>query len=247
MADASRRMPVTPVRGGRGAPAPMVGVRNQETMRELADRTGGRAFYNTNDLTAAIRTAVDDSRVTYTLGFYPSDEKFDGKFHKIDVHIPERGGLKLRYRKGFFDLPEQVQDDNVRKAELRDAAWSPLEASAIGLAARVEASKSRPGSIEILVKVDHTSINLQPQDDRWVGRLDVLFVQRDDRTGQATTVGDVIDLNLREANYQKLQKDDLVYSKILERSARARNLRIVVRDAASGAVGSVTVPMAQIN
>jgi VWFA-related protein len=36
---------------------------NVDAMCELADRTGGRASYNTNDLARAIRRAVDDGRV----------------------------------------------------------------------------------------------------------------------------------------------------------------------------------------
>src|SRR5262249_23153824 len=41
----------------------------QASMRELADRTGGRAFLNSNDIAGAIRRAVDDSQVTYNLAF----------------------------------------------------------------------------------------------------------------------------------------------------------------------------------
>ncbi len=41
------------------APA-MVGVKNQETMNELASRTGGHAYYNSNDLEKAIHSAVED-------------------------------------------------------------------------------------------------------------------------------------------------------------------------------------------
>ncbi len=43
-------------------------------MRDLADETGGRAFVNTNDLTGAIRQAVQDAAVTYTIGFYPNSD-----------------------------------------------------------------------------------------------------------------------------------------------------------------------------
>jgi VWFA-related protein len=117
---------------------PGVGVANQETMRELASRTGGRAYYNTNDLKTAIRDAVQDARLTYTLGFYPSDEKFDSKFHEIKVQV-DRPGINLRYRKGYFDLAERPQDYKTRKAELRDAVWSPIDASAIGLSFRPSA------------------------------------------------------------------------------------------------------------
>jgi hypothetical protein len=38
-------------------------------MQEMAEKTGGQAFVNTNDLTGAIRAAVEGSGLTYTLGF----------------------------------------------------------------------------------------------------------------------------------------------------------------------------------
>jgi VWFA-related protein len=117
-------------------PAPAPGSKNQDTMRELASRTGGRAYVNTNDLNKAIRDAIQDTRVTYTLGFYPSGEKFGGKFHELKVKV-DRPGANLRYRKGYFDFAEQPQDAKVRKAELSDAVWSPMEASGLGLIVQV--------------------------------------------------------------------------------------------------------------
>jgi VWFA-related protein len=243
MTDASQR---GNVRARPQAPA-MVGVANQETMSELASRTGGRAYYNRNDLDKAIHAAVDDSRVTYTLGFYPVDESFDGKFHKIDVEVIERKGVRLRYRKGFFDLPEQPQDENLRKAELRDAAWSPLDASGIGIAARVVNSKTKPGSLEIVLAIDSTQVNLQQQSDHWVGRLDVLFIQRDNDGQQYNGLDDTISLRFTAESYQKFVKNGFVYSKMVDRSDRAKTLRIVVRDSATGAIGSLTVPLARIS
>src|SRR5258708_28540059 len=114
-------------------PPPPVGVRNQESMWELAGRTGGRAYLNTNDLKNAIRDAVTDTQVSYTLGFYPTNEKYDSKFHEIKVQVLARSGLNLRYRKGYFDLPELPQDETARRAGLRDAVWSPLAPTAVVL------------------------------------------------------------------------------------------------------------------
>lgn len=226
----------------RPALAPPVGVKNQQTMDELASRTGGRAYYNTNDLAHAIHEAVDDSRVTYTLGFYPTAEKFDGKFHDIKVQVVERNGVKLRYRKGFFDLPEEPQDDKARKSELSDAVWSPIDGTALGLVAQVQPA-SKPGAFEVVLKIDHTAISLEPQQDRWVGRLDLLFVQKDDRGGQYNGVSETIELRLTQATYQKLMAEDWIYRKVVDRAANAKVLRIVVRDAASGSLGSLTVPL----
>ena len=215
-------------------------------MQEIASRTGGLAFYNTNDLTRAIRAAADDSQVTYTLGFYPSGEGFDGKFHKIDVEVADRPGVKLRYRKGYFDVAEKPQDNQSRLAELRDAEWSPIDASAMGIAATVRPASNDPASIDITLKLDHSTIGLQQDQGRWQGRLDVLFVQRDDQGNEYGGVDDTVNLNLTAETYRKLLAEDLAYHRVVARAAAAKLLRIVVRDAASGAMGSVTVPLGKV-
>jgi hypothetical protein len=105
----------------------------------------------------------------------------------------EHSGLKLRYRKGYFDLPEEPQDDKTRKSELSDAVWSPIDGTALGLMAQVQPG-SKPGALEIVMKIDHTAISLQSQQDRWVGRLDILFVQKDDRGNQYNGLSDTVEL-----------------------------------------------------
>jgi VWFA-related protein len=219
--------------------------RNQDTMRELASRTGGRAYLNTNDLKNAVRDAILDSRVTYTLGFYPAAEQFDGKFHELKLKV-DRPGVNLRYRKGYFDFSEQPQDEKTRQTELRDAVWSPMEASGIGLTVQAQPDASKPKSMNVFVKIDPRGISLQHQGDRWDGRLDLLFVQKDDRGGQYNGVSDTMELRLLQANYEKVSKDGLIYKKTIELASQASALRVVVRDAASGTVGTVTVPFREI-
>ncbi|MDQ2947117.1 MAG: VWA domain-containing protein, partial [Acidobacteriota bacterium] len=223
-------------------PRPPVGVENQETMRELASRTGGRAYYNTNDLKSAIREAVQDARVTYTLGFYPADEKFDSKFHEIKLSV-RRPGVSLRYRKGYFDLPERPQDDKTRKAELRDAVWSPLDASALGLIVEAVPTGGPPSALNVALKIERSGISLEQQGERWVGRLDFLLVQKDDRGREYNGVSDTLELRLLQASYDKLGREGLVYRKLVARAPQAKSLRVVARDAASGSIGSVTIPL----
>jgi VWFA-related protein len=71
------------------------------TMNDLADRTGGRAFYNRNDLDGAVRDSITDGSTYYTLGYYPENKDWNGSFRKIQVKL-SRGGIKLRYRIGYF-------------------------------------------------------------------------------------------------------------------------------------------------
>jgi VWFA-related protein len=73
----------------------------RSTMNDLADRTGGRAFYNRNDLDGAVRDSITDGSTYYTLGYYPENKDWNGGFRNIQVKL-KRGGVKLRYRIGYF-------------------------------------------------------------------------------------------------------------------------------------------------
>ena len=88
------------------------------TMRSLADRTGGKAFYNRNDLEVGISTSIDDGSTYYTLEYYPENKTWDGKFRVIQ--IKGRQGLSLRYRQGYFALDPGVQDKDTEKKLARN-------------------------------------------------------------------------------------------------------------------------------
>jgi VWFA-related protein len=74
---------------------------NHATMNDLAERTGGRAFYNRNDLVESLHESVEDGSTYYTLGYYPENKDWNGAFRKIQIKS-HRAGLKLRYRIGYF-------------------------------------------------------------------------------------------------------------------------------------------------
>ena len=59
-------------------------------MRSLAEKTGGVAFVNTNDLRGAIDKAIADTDLTYTLAFYPDRVAPAGR-HKLKVSLNRHG------------------------------------------------------------------------------------------------------------------------------------------------------------
>jgi len=217
---------------------------SQATMEELAGRTGGRAFINRNDIGTAIRTAVEDSSVTYTLGFYPENDKFNNSFHNLKVKLVDLPHYELRYRKGYVDQSTPPQDEGLRREALNDAVLSPMDANGMGLRARVVESS---GNLDVMLRVDPKSIQLDPQGDRWAGKLDLLFVERDAHGRQTYGINDTVSLELRRDNYNKVEKEGLIYHKVIPKSSGGSELRVVVRDAATGAVGSVTAPFSSIS
>jgi VWFA-related protein len=70
------------------------------TMQELAQDTGGRAFYDTNGIKEALASAIENGENYYTLAYIPDDAKFDGKFRKIQIKLPEQNH-QLAYRQGY--------------------------------------------------------------------------------------------------------------------------------------------------
>jgi VWFA-related protein len=213
---------------------------NQATMEELASRTGGRAFINTNDIASAVRTAVEDSSVTYTLGFYPQDDKFNNSFHNLKVKLPDFPHVELRYRKGYVDQKTPPQDEGLRRAALHDAVLSPMDANGIGLRASVHGTSA---GIDVTLRVDPKSILLDPQGDRWAGKLDLLFVEKDAHGVQTYGIDDTLSMELKQQNYDHIQKEGLMYHRVLPLSGGTGEVRVVVRDASTGAVGSVTAPI----
>src|SRR6202012_1507950 len=78
-------------------------------MGELARQTGGQAYYNTNATGQALASAIADGSSYYTLGYVPSDTKYNGKYRRIEVHV-EGPHDELEYRREYFaDDPSRPQ------------------------------------------------------------------------------------------------------------------------------------------
>jgi len=237
----SASMPVTGLRGRTPPPRPFIPP-TLDTMQILADRTGGRAFYNTNDLTSAVRNAVNDARVTYMLGFYLDGDEWDGKFHEVKVKVA-RSGVDVRYRKGFVAFTAQTPNAKEIKAEIQNAITTPLEGTSIGIGARTDpVDKPKPGSLQIVTQIDSANIVLQQQNDRWAGALELCWVQVAADGKLLDVLTQSLTLNLKKERYDEIQKRGLIFNKVIEPMENASHLRIIVVDHATGNVGSLQIP-----
>ncbi len=211
------------------------------TMRTLAERTGGRAFYNSNDLAGAFRRAADDSRLTYLLGYYPSDDDWDGRFRKTRVEV-KRPGVKLHYRDGYFALPDEPRNREYREETLEAAMFSPVEASALGLTVRADLSEKN--ELTLFIGVDPRDITFRPKESEWECELDVWLVQLDRQEKHLDTIARTNKLRLGQLDYERIMRTrGLVLPEKMKPSKKALLVRVMVRDVDSGALGSVTIPM----
>jgi len=74
---------------------------NHIRMDEVAEATGGHAYFNNNDLAAITSHIIDTDNSFYTLTYIPENFKPDRKWHKVHVTL-DLPGYNLSYRTGYF-------------------------------------------------------------------------------------------------------------------------------------------------
>ena len=80
----------------------------QEPLHALAADTGGRALFETNDLTGGIARALDETSRYYLLAWRPeNDAQRASNFSKIKVTIVGRPDLKVQLRRGYLGAPPE--------------------------------------------------------------------------------------------------------------------------------------------
>ena len=74
---------------------------------QVAEATGGKAFYNTNGIKQSINEVIETGSSYYTVSYYPTNKKWDGRFRKLKVEsdIP---AAQLQYRRGYYAQMETV-------------------------------------------------------------------------------------------------------------------------------------------
>lgn len=216
---------------------------NLDTLRLMADRTGGKAFYGTNNIAGAIRHAIDDSRLTYTLGYYPAEVKWDGSFHEIKVRV-RTPGAQVRGRTGYFALPEPAAEPlKSVQAVVAQTAVSQLEGIGIGIGVRVHAIG--PRTLVADLHFDLHEIGMEQKDGHWLGTLRVVFLQLNSQEEIVQADDKTFHLNFDSTTYERLLKDGMVDTRRVQMLPNATQLSVVLRDASNGNVGSVSIPVAK--
>jgi VWFA-related protein len=217
-----------------------------DTMVTLADRTGGRAFYNTNDISGSVRRAIEDSRITYVLGYYPAHGKWDGKFRRLKIQL-KRPGLRARYRQGYFALTQPELDQQQAEDLMRAAAWNPLDATGLGLTVTATPFESSGGTwLRLEVRLDPRAITLEKEAGRGRGSIDFLYIQkREDGTVLASPVRR-LPISVTAEQLERTQDEGMAFTRLLETVRGAELLMLVVRDPASSAMGTVRIPLTKL-
>ena len=135
------------------------------TMLQLADKTGGKAFINTNGLKDAVDRAVESGSNYYTLSYYPANHRWDGKYHSVSVKVADPK-VKLTYRLGYYaDDPDGLPDKKNAPilASTMHAVADPVASTRI-TALRAAMQFGAPEPTQIVMKVRAVPLGSKQED-----------------------------------------------------------------------------------
>jgi VWFA-related protein len=222
-------------------------IRDIGTMQALADVTGGRVFENTNDIEGAVRSAIDDSRCTYVLGYYPDHNKWDGNFRDIKVQV-KRAGVETRYRRGYAAFPDAPLDQSRAPLTVAKVLAGPLDSTELGIIMQIDlpAGPASGRQINAHLRFDTSAMRFEQKDGHWMDDLDVLWVQLAADGSLVVSNGQTLTLKLSPETYAGAAANGVKMSTTETIADQVVQLRFVARDRGTGAEGAVTIPVGKV-
>lgn len=218
----------------------------QATFQTFASMTGGRAYFNSNDLVKGFHDAVNDSSTYYMLGYYLDRADTKPGWQRLKVEVKHEHG-EVRARSGFFVTNSTSDPDSSRSNDISSALQSPLDYTSIPLSAKwntMEAGQQqgkKHANYELRLPADSSLINETDNN-----HIVVEFVALA-RTAEGKEVdkpsGKKIDTHLTPQNLSAVQQNGVIYRGFLELSPGEYRVRFVVRDDLNGRTGSVEAPL----
>ncbi len=212
-----------------------------QSLENFAEMTGGRAFFNNNDLAAGFKRAADDSASYYLLGYYVDNTNNKPGWRKLQVQVA-RKDVEVHARTGFLVTNATIDPQLTHTDDVAFALSSPFESTGIQVTVRWQ-EVTRDGDkkkIRFAVHLPASGVI----DERDKNRFDIDFVAQATKTGTPVgNAGQTIKGTVPSAALDKIKADGILYQNALELPAGNYQVRFVVRDNLSGRIGSVSAPL----
>jgi VWFA-related protein len=230
-------------------------------MQQLAASTGGKAYFNTNDLNGALRRAIDDGSHYYTLSYSPSNAKMDGTYRNIDIHVA-KGHYALAYRHGYnadagSPLEPAAGTDPmaaVMKLGLPSATGilygvhvAPMTPQPLSNAARAGQNAMLSGTtvrykIDFFIRLTDVALQMGANGEH-EGKIEAGLMAYD-RDGKPVNWDRVtLGMRLRPAEFEAMQKSGIPVHIQLDLPEEDVNLVTGIYDWESGKTGSLEIPL----
>jgi VWFA-related protein len=224
--------------------------RAQDSLRVMSEQTGGFAIVNQNDLNGSFERILQDNSSYYVLGYYPSNDKRDGKFRKIEVRVA-RPGVRVQARNGYTAPKGWPAAATASKAEanvppeVRDALASPIPSTGLGLSvfAAPFSGPDSKSSVVLVIEFSPAKLKLVERDGKFNDDLE-LHVLAVDGSGKLQDGGrTTVPLRLSEPSYRTVMANGFRVTRRLTIPPGRYQLRVAAKEINSGATAAREVEL----
>ena len=213
-------------------------IDSQETMREMARETGGRAYVNQNEIKLGVERAFADEAASYTIAYYPENKKYDGKYRQIKVKV-KRDAVEIHNRRGYYAIdPTQLKGYNTQQ-EVASALGDIVPSTLVSFTAQVKppSANSVPGKIGVTYLVDAST--LSAEDASGGKHMNVAFYATIySPAGKiVANTSQKVDQTFDANTYQQIVQKGLMLH--LDLDPQPGQLRLAVQDIRTGLVGTI--------
>lgn len=231
----------------------------QDSLRTLADGSGGFAAVDTNSVTGVFDRIVQTNSHYYLLGYTPPAHPRDGRFHRIDVRV-KRPGLKAVARRGYPSpsgrTPEERRREEANRraldsrkggsadtsAELRSALNSPVQQAGLTLSVHASSFRNTPkeASVALTVELQGDALAFAQQPNGLFADAPEIsfFALNEDGKAQRGTRS-ALNMAIRPETYQRVKALGLRLNARTAFAPGRYQLRVGARDPLGGKSGTV--------
>jgi VWFA-related protein len=220
----------------------------QQSLRAIANRTGGFSIINQNNLTKGIERILDDQKGYYLIGYKPDGDVFDiekRRFNTLTVKV-KRPGLRVRYRSGFFGMTDAEARPQPKNAvqQLIAALTSPFTSKDIDLrlTSLFAGDTTANAFMRSLIYIKARDLTFKEAKDGWhQAEFEVSVLTFSDSGEVVDQINRKQTVRARGAYLQNIYADGLVCSVTLPiQKPGAYQMRVAVRDTATERIGSAS-------
>ena len=218
---------------------------SQDSLRSLADQTGGFALLNANDFREGFDRIQRDNSTYYLLGYYSSNERRDGRYRKLTVRL-KRPGLQVRARRGYVapkgKEPKRAEDKSGRSVELSDALGSPVPSSGLPLSVTAAPFKGTAPNASVLVAIEVGARDLPFKEQNGVfhNAIELTTLALDQRGNAHGAAPSTVQLNLSTPTRNAVVSRGFRMLQRLSLLPGQYTLRVGMREQNGGAIGTVS-------
>jgi VWFA-related protein len=218
--------------------------RQQETLFTLAEDTGGKALFDSNDLALGIKQAQKDISSYYIIGYYSTNEKPDGKYRRIKLTpsaaLAARIG-KLDYRQGYFagkEFKQFTSSDKERQLQEALMLGDPMTDLSIALEVDFFRRARDRYFIPVTVKIPGSEFELAKHGGAESTKIDFIGEVKDAKGVVQGNVRDFSEVKLKGETVGQLAKHNLAYNTGFTLPPGQYVLKFLARENQTGKMGT---------